>query len=163
MHGRGATLANRATRRAVVAGAVLAGALVGVAVGIGSFTFIYAEGMSYMTDDPSACANCHIMQGHLDAWAKSSHQRVAVCNDCHAPDDFLGKYYTKGINGLHHSVAFVSGWFHEPIRMTQRNVRVTEAACRRCHEDIVWMIDHPGTGSEQLSCIQCHRNVGHPN
>lgn len=33
--------------------------LVGVTLGVGAFTFHYAEGTAYMSDDPSACLNCH--------------------------------------------------------------------------------------------------------
>jgi hypothetical protein len=34
----------------------------GIFVGIGGYTFRYAEGLSYFSTDPAACANCHIMQ-----------------------------------------------------------------------------------------------------
>jgi cytochrome c nitrite reductase small subunit len=45
----------------------LAAAFVGLVIGIGSFTFVYAKGYSYLTNDPQACAHCHVMQDHLDA------------------------------------------------------------------------------------------------
>jgi len=142
--------------------AVLAAGLVGgVALGVGSYTFVYAHGASYLTDDPGACANCHVMQDHLDAWAKSSHHAVAVCNDCHTPHDFFGKYLTKSRNGYHHSLAFTTGRFHEPIQITPVNEAVTEAACRYCHTDIVQAIDVADRHSETLSCIRCHPSVGH--
>src|SRR5687768_2159105 len=53
--------------------------LIGVVAGIGAFTFVYARGSSYLTNDPAACMNCHIMREHFDAWSKSSHKAVAVC------------------------------------------------------------------------------------
>jgi len=133
----------------------------GIAAGVGGYTFVYARGASYLTNDPRACANCHVMEDHYGAWTKSSHHAVAVCNDCHTPHDFLGKYYTKGLNGYHHSLAFTTGRFHEPIQITARNRAVTEAACRSCHQDIVQAIDPPHAGSEPLSCIECHDSVGH--
>jgi cytochrome c nitrite reductase small subunit len=34
----------------------------GLAAGLGAFTFVYARGYSYLSNDPSACANCHIMR-----------------------------------------------------------------------------------------------------
>jgi hypothetical protein len=37
---------------------ILLGVVIGVAVGIGVYTFAYAKGWSYLTDDPAACANC---------------------------------------------------------------------------------------------------------
>lgn len=133
----------------------------GVAAGVGTYTFVYAKGAAYLTNDPAACANCHVMQGQFDAWIKSSHHAAAVCNDCHTPHDFVGKYLTKARNGFNHSLAFTTGDFHEPIEITARNQRVTEAACRYCHAEIVQAIDaYPRPGCE-LDCLRCHRNVGH--
>lgn len=137
------------------------GAALGLLGGVGSFTFYYAKGFSYMTNDPSACANCHVMQGHLDAWAKSSHHDVAVCNDCHAPHDIIGKYMTKASNGYHHSLAFTTGKFHEPIQITDKNREITEAACRYCHSDIVSMMDAKAKQAGVVSCLHCHSDVGH--
>jgi cytochrome c nitrite reductase small subunit len=135
--------------------------LVGAAAGIGSYTFLYARGASYLTDDPAACANCHVMQEFYDAWSRGSHHAVAVCNDCHAPHELLGKYWTKAINGYYHSLAFTTNRFHEPIRITPRNHEVTEEACRSCHRDIVHAIDVHGAGGERISCVRCHASVGH--
>lgn len=151
-----------AVSRRVLVAVIAAGALGGAAIGLGGFTFVYARGASYLTNDPAACANCHVMRGHFDAWQKSSHHAVAVCNDCHAPPGGPGKYWVKAVNGFHHSVAFTSGDFHEPIRITARNRRVTEAQCRRCHGDIVDAVDGPGHGQgDSLACIRCHDSVGH--
>jgi len=50
--------------------------LMGMAIGIGSYTFIYAKGGSYLTNDPAACANCHIMNEQYAGWIKSSHRSV---------------------------------------------------------------------------------------
>ncbi|MCP4640758.1 MAG: cytochrome c nitrite reductase small subunit [bacterium] len=148
-------------RRAFILMATLVGLVAGVGFGVGAYTFIYARGASYLTDDPGACANCHVMKNHLDAWAKSSHHAVAVCNDCHTPHDFVGKYMTKSRNGYHHSLAFTTGRFDEPIQITDTNRAVTEEACRYCHSDIVQSIDRFGHGDSALSCIRCHENVGH--
>ena len=137
-------------------------AAIGIVGGVGGYTFIYAEGGSYLTDDPSACANCHVMQGHYDAWIKSSHKAVATCNDCHAPHGSIaGKLWTKGINGFNHSLAFTTGRFHEPIRITAANRAVTEATCRDCHADVVHAIDASPGPSGALDCIRCHSGVGH--
>ena len=141
--------------------AIVVGVLIGTAAGIGGYTFIYARGASYLTDDPAACANCHVMQDHYDAWRKSSHHAAATCNDCHTPHDFVGKYSTKALNGFHHSLAFTSGRFHEPIQIGERNRSITEAACRRCHADIVQAIDTVHREGESLSCLRCHDSVGH--
>jgi len=55
--------------------------LLGSVIGIGTYTFIYAKGYSYLTNNPAACANCHVMQAQYEAWWKSSHHSVATCND----------------------------------------------------------------------------------
>lgn len=141
--------------------ALIVTALMGVAAGVGSYTFIYAEGGSYLTDDPAACANCHVMQEQYDAWTRSSHHAVAACNDCHTPDGFFAKYATKALNGYHHSLAFTTGDFHEPIQITPRNAEITEAACRRCHADVVEAIDPVTERGERMSCVRCHLSVGH--
>ena len=140
---------------------VIVGSLVGLAAGIGGFTFLYARGASYLTSDPNACANCHVMESQLDGWVKSTHRAVAVCNDCHAPHDIVGKYATKMVNGFLHSYAFTTGDFPEPIRITERNRRVTEGTCRHCHADLTAQIDGPHRGPDPLSCLHCHPGVGH--
>lgn len=137
--------------------------VVGAMLGIGGFTFVYARGFSYLTNDPASCANCHIMDEHYRAWQKSSHQTVAVCNDCHAPHDLVGKYWTKARNGFWHSFYFTTGNFPDPLRITPSNRKITEHACRDCHAAITEMIDHrPDTrADEELRCVRCHRYVGH--
>lgn len=133
----------------------------GVLLGVGVFTFGYARGGSYMTDDPGACANCHVMNEQYQGWMKSSHRKAAVCNDCHTPPGFVPKYFTKALNGFHHSLAFTTGRFPEVIQITGRNHAVTEASCMKCHEDITVEIGSGRHGGEAVSCTQCHRNVGH--
>jgi cytochrome c nitrite reductase small subunit len=138
--------------------------LLGCSLGIGAFTFVYARGASYLTNDPAACANCHIMSEHYSAWLKSSHRAVAVCNDCHAPHDLLGKYATKARNGFWHSFYFTTGNYPDPLRITPRNRSVTEHACRDCHEAITEAIEHGSIRAaavEEVRCARCHANVGH--
>ncbi len=136
-------------------------ATLGMLFAVGGYTFIYARGYSYVTNDPAACANCHVMENHYRAWVKSSHRAVAVCNDCHTPPGLIPKYTTKAINGFNHSLAFTTGRFPEPLRITPRNTAVTEKACRKCHEEIVSAIEGPNPETNRLSCIRCHSTVGH--
>ncbi len=140
---------------------ILLGVSIGLAVGIGGYTFIYAKGYSYLTNDPAACANCHIMSEHYAGWVKSSHRAVAVCNDCHTPPGFVAKYATKASNGFWHSYGFTTGRFPEPLQITPRNLEVAELACRKCHHEIVEAIEGTHEGAKQLSCIRCHKSVGH--
>ncbi len=52
---------------------LVAAVLVGLTAGIGGYTFVYAKGYSYLTNDTAACANCHIMRDHYSAWTHGSH------------------------------------------------------------------------------------------
>lgn len=114
-----------------------------------------------MTDDPQACANCHVMREQLEGWRKSSHGKVAVCNDCHTPPGFVPKYATKALNGFFHSLAFTTNHFPDEIRITQRNFTITESSCLKCHSGIVGDIRGTRTHRSDVSCISCHRTVGH--
>jgi cytochrome c nitrite reductase small subunit len=139
-------------------------AIAGITLGLGGYTFLYAKGYSYVTNDPQACANCHIMRGHYEAWTRGSHHAVAVCNDCHTPPGLIPKYMTKATNGFWHSFYFTTGRFPDPIRMTERNHRVTELACRKCHAAVTAAIDplHSNSSTARgLTCTKCHNDVGH--
>jgi len=137
--------------------------LFGVMAGVGAYTFVYAKGYSYMTNDPRACANCHIMRDHYDAWTRASHRAVAVCNDCHTPPGFVPKYVTKARNGFWHSFYFTTGRYPDPLRITPRNHDVTELACRKCHAEMTAAIDlaHSSNPRNGTSCTTCHNDVGH--
>ena len=155
--------ADPANRKRSHAPFIVAAAAIGIAIGLGAYTFAYAKGTAYLHDDPAACGNCHVMRDHLAAWGVSSHHTVAVCNDCHTPKGFVAKYMTKALNGYHHSVAFTSGKFPDPIRITPRNAEIAEAACRKCHTELTSQIDPShGHGNAALSCVRCHPDVGHP-
>lgn len=137
-------------------------ATVGVAAGVGAFTFRYGEGLSYFSTDPRACANCHIMNDEYASWTKGPHHGSARCVDCHLPHALLPKYLAKADNGYRHSKGFTFMDFHEPIQITRGNARILQHNCERCHEDFVHeILRGPGAGSERAPCVHCHRNVGH--
>jgi len=145
--------------------ALIAAICLGIPLGLGIFTFRYAEGLSYFSNDPNACANCHIMRDELDSWEKSGHHHVAVCNDCHLPHSLVPKLIAKSRNGWNHSSAFTLQNFHEPIMIGPRNAAILQENCLRCHADFVHDITviQVGSGgeSDQISCVHCHKNVGH--
>ena len=143
-------------------GALIVIVAVGLAVGIGAYTFVYARGASYLTNDPAACVNCHVMREQYDGWRAGSHRAVAVCNDCHTPKGFVAKYLNKSANGARHSWAFTTGWFHEPIGITAGNRQITESRCRDCHQELSDAILAGPAHGDGLSCIRCHGSVGHP-
>ena len=137
--------------------------LTGIGLGIGLFTFQYAEGLSYMSNDPEVCVNCHIMQPQYDSWQKSSHHDVATCVDCHLPHDFIGKYIAKAENGWHHSVAFTLQNFHEPIHIKPKNARILQNSCLHCHQELVHELAArtATTDPDAVQCVHCHQSVGH--
>jgi len=136
--------------------------LAGVAVGLGGFTFDYAEGTSYLSTDPAACVNCHIMRPQYDSWQKASHHTAAGCVDCHLPPSGLAKWIAKADNGYRHSKAFTLQDFHEPIRITPGNAAILQDNCLRCHGDLVHELA-PGfrDAGDDVSCVHCHSSVGH--
>jgi cytochrome c nitrite reductase small subunit len=148
------------SRRGFATPAVLA-VVTGILIGAALYTFGYAKGASYLSNDPKTCANCHVMRPQLEGWMKSSHGKVAVCNDCHTPPGLIPKYATKALNGFFHSLAFTTQRFPDEIVITERNHRVTERACLKCHEDVVAGIRGTRAHGQEVTCVGCHRNVGH--
>lgn len=139
---------------------LLLGLTLGAAFGLGTYTFVYARGYSYLTNDPTACANCHVMQEYYSAWMKGPHHAAASCNDCHTPHDLVGKYAVKAANGFFHSLAFTVGPIPDAIVIKERSEKVAEGACRSCHGSLTEAIS--GEHSQQdIACLHCHADVGH--
>jgi cytochrome c nitrite reductase small subunit len=129
----------------------------GTLAGLGAYTFQFAKGLAYLSDEPAACANCHIMDDYLDSWLKSSHHTRAVCNDCHTPQHVIGKWVSKADNGWNHSVRFTLQDFAQPIRIRPVNMDAVETNCVRCHAELTNDIRHAGG----TTCVHCHSGVGH--
>ena len=150
--------------------ALVSAILVGIPIGLGLFTFRFAEGLSYFSTDPKACANCHIMNEQYDSWAKSGHHHVAGCIDCHLPHSLIPKLIAKTENGWNHSSAFTLQNFHEPIMIGPKNARILQENCLRCHDSFVHDITIMEAGAsdtterraqDTVSCVHCHKGVGH--
>ncbi|MBX3001006.1 MAG: cytochrome c nitrite reductase small subunit [Caldilineaceae bacterium] len=137
-------------------------ALLGILFGLGTYTFNYAQGLSYFSNDPQACVNCHVMRDQFESWNHSSHKSFAACNDCHTPHAFPDKWIVKGINGWNHSLAFTTGNFPDPIQIRDFNQRIALDNCTQCHEPLLTQIHQSDLG-EPASCLNCHGNVGHGN
>lgn len=134
----------------------------GVLLGLGFYTFQYAQGFSYLSNNPKTCMNCHIMREHYDSWVKSSHHAAATCNDCHVPHAFPEKYLTKLDNGWNHSRKFTLQNFKEPIRIRPSNLAKLQHNCMECHATMVSEITaHQDAQRFEARCTQCHRSVGH--
>jgi len=154
---------------------LLLAVLLGGAVGVAGFTFDYAAGLSYLSSEPRACVNCHIMNDQFESWRKGPHHAAATCYGCHLPTTFPEKYLAKGRNGWHHSVGFTFQppasseapgerlFFDEPIRIKAANSQILQDNCLRCHGDLVHQIVVGSSwgGEGSIRCVHCHRGVGH--
>ncbi len=141
-------------RRETLAAGVL-GAVLGSFGGAVGFTAHFARATSYLSDDPKACVNCHIMNDQYDAWSRASHHARATCNDCHVPhQSIFAKYAVKAEHGYRHSKKFTFQNWHEPIAMTASSYDVVVDNCIRCHEEMTRAIGH-------VDCLRCHASVAH--
>ena len=147
--------------------------LAGLLGGVGATTFGYAQGLSYFSNDPSACANCHIMRDQFESWRRGPHHASAGCNDCHVPPHFPAKYVAKAMNGYHHSMGFTFQparpdapgarvFFREPIQIKAGNSQILQDNCLRCHGDFVHDVVRGSTSAGgAIRCVHCPAGVGH--
>jgi cytochrome c nitrite reductase small subunit len=115
--------------------------LVGVAMGMALVLVRIANATSYLSDDPQACINCHVMTDAYASWQRGSHGRVAVCIDCHVPHNSLvAKYAYKTRDGLKHSYVFTMRKEPQVLELSARAVPVVQANCVHCHSHQVMMV-----------------------
>ncbi len=142
--------------------------LLGTLVGLGCLGFYISNAVSYLSDRPEACINCHVMASEYATWQRGSHGRVAVCNDCHVPhDNFLRKYAFKGMDGLRHATVFTLRMEPQVIKLNTAAIAVVQENCVRCHVNLVENVTDfgvrgsgPHSGQGQL-CWRCHRQTPH--
>jgi cytochrome c nitrite reductase small subunit len=135
-------------------------AMAGAVVGLGTFTFVYADGFSYLGSNPETCANCHVMRDAYEGWNHSSHKTVALCVDCHAPHNVIEKYAVKGINGIKDMVTFTFNIIPEPIHIRPFNQRIVQDQCVYCHRDLVQPMSYENS-ENPTDCLRCHTRIGH--
>jgi nitrate/TMAO reductase-like tetraheme cytochrome c subunit len=59
--------------------------VMGIGTGLIAYLLYVSKPVSYLSDDPKTCVNCHVMAPFYDSWQHSSHAHVTTCNDCHVP------------------------------------------------------------------------------
>ncbi len=137
-------------------------AALGVLVGLAACVARISHAGSYISDDPRACINCHIMFPEYATWMHSSHARVAHCNDCHVPhDSIVSKFYFKAKDGLRHSAMFTLRLEPQVIQAIPESKHVIQGNCVRCHTAVLEEAFTPLHGSFDRACIDCHREVPH--
>ena len=143
--------------------------MAGVIAGGGAFFLYLLRAHTYLTDEPSACVNCHIMSPYYATWMHSSHSRDATCNDCHVPhENFIKKWTFKGMDGMKHVAAFLTNSEPQVIQAHPASSQVIMNNCIRCHQQlntefvetgrIDYMMSEVGKGK---ACWDCHRDVPH--
>lgn len=141
-----------------IASLALLGALVGMLVYVARIS----EAASYLSDDPNACINCHIMFPEYATWQHSSHGRDTVCNDCHVPHhSAIAKYYFKAKDGLRHSALFTLRREQQVIQAIPESRAVIQENCIRCHAKVVENVGLAVHADSERACIDCHREVPH--
>ncbi len=134
--------------------------LLGLFCGVGLATLRVSEAHSYLSDNPRACINCHVMTTQYATWENSSHARVAVCTDCHVPhSSLLAKYAYKAKDGLRHTTIFTLGLEPQVIRASRAAEEVIQDNCVRCHGRQLLHVDM--LTNSQRKCLDCHRETPH--
>lgn len=140
----------------------------GLLAGLGVYTAYMSRALSYLSDDPSACVNCHIMAPYYQSWNHSSHAKWATCNDCHVPDGFFSGYMFKAQDGLYHAAMFTLKAEPQVIRPRDASNEVIMGNCVRCHTQLntefvkTGMVAYADVKSgRQKACWDCHREVPH--
>jgi cytochrome c nitrite reductase small subunit len=142
--------------------------LLGIFTGLAALIFYVSNAVSYLSDDPLACVNCHVMIPQYATWQNSSHGRGTTCNDCHVPHDNIVRTYAfKAADGLRHATMFTLRLEPQVIRIKSAGVGVVQENCIRCHSDLIHKVTArsvTGTSAaagEGLLCWDCHREVPH--
>jgi len=142
--------------------------LLGAICGLGFYAMVESKAISYLSDDPKTCANCHVMTPQYATWQKSSHREWASCNDCHVPqDNVFKKYFFKAKDGLYHASVFLTRGEPEVIRMHEAGDKVVQSNCIRCHQDQVTdarlsaSVDNHLENRTDRKCWTCHKEVPH--
>lgn len=143
--------------------------LLGIFFGLGVYAVYLSKAWSYLSEDPAACVNCHIMAPQYATWDHSSHREVATCNDCHVPhDNFARKYYFKAKDGLNHATLFTLRAERQVIFIGHEGKEVVKENCIRCHTDLLnqskLITQTKGkytVHNTDRECWECHREVPH--
>ena len=142
--------------------------LLGIIFGIGIHILNISNAVSYLSDDPTTCVNCHVMYPEFATWEKGSHGRVTTCNDCHVPqDNIIRKYLFKAQDGMRHAYMFTFRLEPQVIRIKQAGRDAVQENCIRCHANYLHPISLRSMGAKSIYedddrvCWDCHRETPH--
>lgn len=142
--------------------------LLGILFGLGLHVFYISNAISYISDDPKVCVNCHIMTPEYATWERGSHGKVTTCNDCHVPqDNILRKYWFKANDGLRHATIFTLRLEPQVIQIKEAGKRAVQENCIRCHTNQIHPISLRAINNRSVAdqtekyCWDCHRETPH--
>ncbi len=140
----------------------------GVIVGLTVHILFISNAVSYLSDNPKACINCHIMVPEFATWERGSHGNVTTCNDCHVPqDNVFRKYFFKASDGLRHATMFTFRMEPQVIRIKDAGREVVQENCIRCHANYLHPVSLRAVNAKGIYkdnenvCWDCHREVPH--
>jgi cytochrome c nitrite reductase small subunit len=142
--------------------------LFGIFFGLGFYILYISNAVSYLSDDPKTCVNCHVMAPQFATWQRSSHGRDTNCNDCHVPhDNFVRKYAFKAMDGLRHATIFTLRMEPQVIQIKQAGKEAVQENCIRCHSNNIHPVSLRAVKNASIIdegdryCWDCHREVPH--
>lgn len=132
--------------------------LFGLVIGVGVLVAQVGNAVSYLSDSPETCMNCHVMTDAYATWQRGSHAKVAVCIDCHVPhSNIVAKNLFKSMDGMKHSTVFTLHLEPQVLELSNAAVKAVQTNCLRCHSDQLAMIRLAGTS--ERTCWSCHTNT----
>lgn len=143
------------------------------AIAIGLFVYLVnaSKALSYLSSDPKACINCHVMNSQYATWQHSSHAERATCIECHLPTtNIVQKYIAKARDGWNHSVAFTLDTYNHSIKISEDGAKRVQENCISCHASLSsTLLDNAdkyhnfkdAKGASERMCWECHKTVPH--
>ena len=142
--------------------------LIGMIVGCTIYLVYVSNAVSYMSDNPKVCVNCHIMAPQYATWAHSLHRETANCSDCHVPhDNIFNKYFFKAKDGIRHAAMFTLKLEPQVIHIHQEGEEVFKNNCIRCHSNQIHntkvesVLKNHVQHIDNRKCWECHRETPH--
>ncbi|GHV03672.1 cytochrome c nitrite reductase small subunit [Campylobacterota bacterium] len=141
-----------------------------VAIGVFCYTLSVSKAFSYLSDDPKACINCHVMNTQYATWEHGAHGKTAACVSCHLPDKGIEKYIAKARDGFNHAYAFTFNTYDQAITISEDGASRVQANCVACHAEPAKTVlanasrNHTNgfSNSQEVGyCWSCHRETPH--
>jgi cytochrome c-type protein NapC len=160
--------------------------LIGVGVVLGVVGSLAFNVTMSVTSHEQFCVSCHEMTIPEQRLAQTTHGKnthgiVVECGDCHIPKEMVPKLWRK-ISASREVVGHLMGTLDTPEKYAAHRDAMHErewtrmkasdsAECRHCHSPERWVaeshsraaqLDHARMGQEDVTCIDCHKGIGHP-